>query len=75
MKELTKSEYVVFNPKIESLQAIDEQIFNLLEKKSRLLKHELTKTDELILDIINPNDSEYNKKHLPEKELTVHIKC
>jgi len=71
MKELTKSENVVFNPKIESLQAIDEQIFNLLEKKSGLLKHELTKIDEFILDMIKPNDSEYSKKHLPEKEVVV----
>ena len=72
MKELTKSENVVFNPKIESLQAIDEQIFNLLEKKSGLLKHELVKTDEFILDMIKkPNVLEYNKKHLPEKEVVV----
>ena len=67
MKERTKSQNVIFNPKIESLQIIDDQIFNLLEKKSGLLKHELTKTDELILDMNNPNDSEYNNKHLSEK--------
>ena len=67
MKERTKSQNVIFNPKIESLHIIDDQIFNLLEKKSGLLKHELTKTDELILDMNNPNDSEYNNKHLSEK--------
>ena len=71
MKELTKSQNVVFNPKIKSLQVIDEQIFNLLEKKSGLLKHELTKTNELILDINNPNDSKYDYKHLYKTEWAV----